>query len=150
MCYFQAGNVDMLMYYDARPCNWNGLFDFLQVGKNTTTAYWSFVMFNELYKLGGSVEVSFDSDNYISAAKRGNEGAIVMTRYNDDDSTPSEFVTVDINGFSSEGGVEAKIYVLDGNHDMTLYESLVFFGDRFIWKPDMPNFTSYLIKLKKL
>jgi hypothetical protein len=150
MCYFQAGNVDMLMYYDARPCNWNGLFDFLQVGKNTTTAYWSFVMFNELYKLGGSVEVSFDGDNYIAAAKRGNEGAIVMTRYNDDDSTPSEIVTVDINGFSSEGGVEAKIYVLDGNHDMTLYESLVFFGDRFIWKPDMPNFTSYLIKLKKL
>ena len=35
----QKASVDMLMYYDARPCGWNGIFDFMQIGKVTTKAY---------------------------------------------------------------------------------------------------------------
>ena len=150
MCTFQADSVDMLMYYDARPGNWNGLFDFLQIGKITTTAYYSFVMFNELYKLGTAVEAESDGDFYLCAAKRENEAAIIITRFNDDDSTQPEFVSIDICGFNSGDAVDGEIYLLDNKHDLTLTEKLSFFGSRFIWKPNMPNFTSYLIKLKKI
>ena len=54
-------DVDMLMYYDARPCGMNGLFntDFVN---ECLKGYYPFRMFNELYKLGNSVEVTCDCD----------------------------------------------------------------------------------------
>jgi len=150
MCACQAGSVDMLMYYDARPTTWNGLFDFMQIGKVTTTAYYAFPMFNELYKLGTAVEVISNVPNaHVCAAKNGDEAAIVMTSYNDDDSTEARFLSLEMAGFSAENGTEAEIYLLDAAHDLTLMQRTVFYGDRFIWEPQVPNFTCYLIKLKK-
>jgi hypothetical protein len=150
MCACQAHPVDMLMYYDARPSDWNGLFNFMQLGKVTTTAYFTFPMFNELYKLGTYVECSSDdTDTFVCAAKNGDDAAIVLTHYNDDDSTAPKFIRLDMTGFTSDCGVEAEIYLLDKDHDLTLVQKAVFFGDRFIWEPSIPNFTCYLIKLKK-
>lgn len=151
MCACQASPVDMLMYYDARPSAWNGLFDFLQIGKVTTTTYFSFIMFNELYKLGTYVEcVSDDPSAFFCAAKNGNEAAIIMTNFNDDDSTEPKFIKLDVSGFASENGVEAEIYLLDAEHELTLTQRMVIYGDRFIWQPNVPNFTCYMIKLKKM
>ncbi len=150
MCACQAGSVDMLMYYDATPSTWNGLFDFLQVGKVTTTAYFPFPMFNELYRLGSYVACSSDdADAHVCAARNETEAAVVLTHYNDDDSTEPKFIQLDISGLASEGGVEAEIYLLDANHDLTLIQKAVIYGDRFVWDPSVPNFTCYLIKLKK-
>jgi hypothetical protein len=151
MCECQALPVDMLMYYDARPTAWNGLFDFLQLGKVTTTAYFTFPMFNELYKLGTYVECASDDPNaHVCAAKNGNEAAIVLTHYNDDNSTEPKFICLDIAGLSADAGVEAEIYLLDANHDLTLVQRSVIYGDRFAWEPSVPNFTCYLVKLKGL
>ena len=150
MCAFQAIPVDMIMYYDARPCIWNGLFDFAKLGKNTTTAYYSFVAFNELYKLGTEVKtVSESEDIFICAAKREDEAAIALTRFNDVDETPPEDITLDIRGLESDDGVEAEIYLIDNEHDLALVERMTFFGSRFVWKPTLPNYKSYLIKLLK-
>ena len=149
MCECQALPVDMLMYYDARPTAWNGLFDFLQIGKVTTTAYFTFPMFNELYKLGTYVECSSDDPNaHVCAAKNGSEAAIVLTHYNDDNSTEPKFIRLDIAGLSPDNGVEAEIYLLDAKHDLTLVQRSVIYGDRFVWEPSVPNFTCYLVKLK--
>ena len=151
MCACQMLPVDMLMYYDARPTTWNGLFDLNQLGKVTTTAYFTFPMFNELYKLGTYVECgSDDTDAFVCAAKNENEAAVVLTHYNDDDSTAPKFIRLDITGLSFENGVEAEIYLLDSDHDLTLIQKAVVYSDRFIWEPNVPNFTCYLIKLKKL
>jgi hypothetical protein len=152
MCICQAGSVDMLMYYDARPTTWNGLFDMVQLGGVTTTAYYSFPMFNTLYQLGNSVDASSDdSETYLCAAvdSSAEAAAIIMTRFNDDDNTPSKFVTLDVSGFSSENGVEAEIYLLDETHKMVLTQRIVFYGDKFVWEPDIKNFDCYLIKLNK-
>jgi hypothetical protein len=151
MCDCQASPVDMLMYYDARPCAWSGLFDFLQIGKVTTTAYFSFPMFNELYKLGSYVEcASDDTDAHVCAARNENEAAVIMTHYNDDDNAEPKFIKLELSGLSSENGVEAEIYLLDADHDLTLVQKAVIYGDRFVWEPNIPNFTCYLLKFKKI
>jgi len=151
MCACQASSVDMLMYYDARPTHWNGLFDFVQVGKVTTTAYFAFPMFDALYKLGNYVaSASDDGDAFVCAAKNENEAAVIMTHYNDDDNAAPKFIKLDMVGLAAENGVEAEIYLLDADHDLALVQKAVIYGDRFVWEPQVPNFTCYLLKFRKI
>ncbi|MBO7175767.1 MAG: hypothetical protein J6W14_00195, partial [Clostridia bacterium] len=146
----QGGALDMLMYYDARPTAWNGLFDFSQLGKCTLKGYYPFVMFNTLYRLGESVAVAWEEPNlYACAARNETDGALVLTHFNDTDQSEPKDITLELCGYSNENGTELEIYLLDEEHDLTLKESIVFYGDRLLWKTKLPNFTSYLLKLKK-
>ena len=54
MCTCQKLPLDMLMYYDARPCGMNGMFstDFVC---DRLKGYYPFYMFNALYQLGTEV-----------------------------------------------------------------------------------------------
>ena len=53
-------------------------------------------------------------------------------------------------GLAAENGVEAEIYLLDADHDLALVQKAVIYGDRFIWEPQVPNFTCYLLKFRKI
>ena len=151
MCTAQKGPVDMLMYYDARPCTWNGLFDFVQIGKVTTKAYFSFPMFDALYQLGSEVySESDDPDVYVLAAKNENEAALLLTHFNNDDADEGAELSLDLRGFSSENGVEATVYLHDEENDLQRVESIVYYGEKIVIKRPLPNFTCYLLKLKKL
>ena len=152
MCACQKGGaLDMLMYYDARPTTWNGLFDLYQIGKCTLKGYYPFVMFNTLYRLGESVAIECDEPNlYACAAKNGEEAAVVLTHFNDTDAVDPKQITLDLTGYGAQSGAELEIYLLDEAHDLTLMESVVFYGDRLSWKTDVPNYTSYLLKMKKI
>ena len=152
MCACQYSPVDMLMYYDARPCaNWNGMFDPMVVGR-VFKGYYPFPMFNTLYRLGECVEVEDEQDTggYICAAKCGDEAAVMLTHFNDDDETQPKFFSVELSGFGGEGGTEAEFYILDENHDCELVSRATYYGDRFTPELKLPNFTTYLIKMKKL
>ena len=151
MCGCQNSSVDMLMYYDARPNEfWNGMFDDMVIGR-VLKGYYPFPMFNELYKLGTYVEcTSNDSDAFVCAAKNENEAAVIMTYFNDDDKADPKFVKLDLSGLESENGVEAEIYLLDADNDLELVQKATIYGDRFVWEPNVPNFTCYLVKLKKI
>lgn len=147
MCQCQKIGVDMLMYYDARPCAWNGLFDFTQIGRVTTKAYNTFPMFDTLYKLG--TEVCTDivgEDIYALCAKNKNEAAIVFTYFNDDDSAPSKNVALDIGGLDSEKTLET--YLLDKDNEIELIHKTTVFGGRVIIEQTVDNFSCYLIKIK--
>ena len=151
MCVCQNGTVDMLMYYDARlATTWNGLFDHIRIDR-PLKGYFPFYMFNQLYRLGTSVEALADGEEglYATAATDGDEAAVILTHYNDEDTTPPKTVTVELSGLGGENGTEAELYVLDETHDLTLAEKITFFGDRLIWEKEIPDFTCYLIKLKK-
>ncbi len=152
MCACQNGTVDMLMYYDARPSTaWNGLFDFMQYGKVTTKAYFAYPMFNTLYKLKNENYIKSDNpDVYVCSAQNGNEAAFIVTHFNDDDNNEGTEISIDISGSASENGTEAEIYLLDADHDLTLTDSIVYYGDKIVIKRPLPNYTSYLVKLKKL
>ena len=151
MCACQYSSVDMLMYYDARPNEfWNGMFDDMVVGR-VLKGYYPFPMFDTLYRLGNAVAVEGDDDGgYICAAKGGNEAAILLTHFNDDDATETKFFSVDLSGFGGENGAEVEFYLLDEAHSCDLVGKSTYFGDHFVAELKFPNFTSYLLKLKKI
>ena len=108
----QHSSIDMLMYYDARPSPFNGIFDYYTY--KPLKGYYTFKMFNELYKLGTSYEVKVDcEDVYCVAAKNGNDEAVMISFYNDNDEDNSEkIIELDLNGKD-----EYDIYLLDEEHD---------------------------------
>ena len=147
MC--QNEPLDMLMYYDARPCGMNGMFatDFVC---DKLKGYYPFLMFGTLYKLDSAVKVESDNEDvYLCAAASESEAAVMLTHYSDDDEKGSVEVSVDLSGFGAENGCEIEYYDLDEAHDLELVGKATYFGDRFVPTFDMPNFTSYLIKIKK-
>ena len=137
------------MYYDARPNEfWNGMFDDTVVGR-VLKGYYPFPMFNTLYRLGDSVKVSGMQDGIrAAAAKGGEEGAILLTHFNDDDRTEAKTVSLELSGFGTEGGTEVEYFILDAERDLVSLGRNTYFCDRFGIEITMPNFTSYLIKLR--
>ena len=92
----QNASVDMIMYYDARPTVWNGLFS-LYVHSETLKTYESVCQFSELYKLVGQVEcIAEDESLGAVAASDGRCGALMISYYTDDDSEKT-VKTVDIS-----------------------------------------------------
>lgn len=149
MCESQKNPLDMLMYYDARPCGMNGMFNMYDVSK-TLKGYYPFYMFNILYGLGNEAKTVVEGENsYAVSAVSENEAAVMLTHYNNDDTAAPIQITVDLQNFGAESGVCIEYYLLDEKHDLTLVGEGTYYGNRFAPKLTLPNFTSYLIKLKK-
>lgn len=135
--------VDMLMYYDARPCAMNGMFstDTYECLKT----YYSIAYFSNLLELGTYVpEASTSGDIYTVAATNGNEHGILLTNYNDTDVPTTEKIEISFKGLDS--GSYAKIYVLDAQNDMTLLREEEIKDSKIAL--DIPLFTSYYISVK--
>ena len=101
MCACQNAGLDMLMYYDARPCPFNGMFDFYTL--RPLKGYYPFPAFNELYKLGTQyASSSDDSDVFITCAGN-SEGkrAVMAVYYTDDDKAKSRGITLSGDDFGS-------------------------------------------------
>ena len=78
----QAAPLDMLMYYDARPCAMNGLFmdDFKPL-----KGYYSFIAFQRLKELGTYVPVRCeDGALYGCAATDGKRHALMLTYFDNE------------------------------------------------------------------
>ena len=141
--------VDMLMYYDARPTGWNGLFDPSALDE-CYKAYYVLYAFNELYKLGKGVKVLTEGENgYALAAANGDEAAVTLCHYDNDDAAAPKPFAVELNGLGGENGTELEIYLLDETHDLSLVDKMTFFGDRFLWEKTLPVNRCYLLKLRK-
>ena len=141
--------VDMLMYYDARPSAWCGLFhtDFVY---ECLKGYYPFKMFNELYKLDNAVVVEND-DNLLSAAAIGEDkAAVIFTHFCDEDSTPAEKVKLNMQGFGGENGVKASYYLLDFDKDLELVKEEILAGDNFATVLESELYSSYLVVLEKI
>ena len=149
MCMAQASDIDMLMYYDARPGNWCGLF-------NTDTLeplkpYYAYYMVKELPKLGKWVKADAKVKNvYSCAATDGRDSAVMITHFNDIDETLTEPVKVNFENVKSENGVKVEYYLLDDNHDATLVREETFTAESFAAYLEMKLYDTYLIKIKAL
>ncbi len=115
MCQAQANpTIDMLMYYDARPCAMNGMWDFYTF--RPLKGYYPFFIYANLYELGNSVSYETDDpDIYISAATDGKSSRAMVVYYAEDDSKMGKKVTINLNGADLDG---AKIFVVDANNTM--------------------------------
>ncbi len=116
MCQAQHNpKIDMLMYYDARPCAMNGLFDFYTL--RALKGYYCFKSYSELYELGSQVKSESDDGSiYAVGATDGERFSAIVCYYTDDDNEIKKTVTVDFKGASLDG---AKIYLVDKNNTMT-------------------------------
>jgi hypothetical protein len=101
-----------------------------------------------LYRLGTEAQSSTDDPAvYVCAARDGEGAAVVLTHYNEEDDTEKKSVCVELCGLGER--TEAEFYLLDDDHRLTLTQKITFAGDRFAWEIDVPNYTSYLILMKR-
>ena len=77
MCYMQKTDVRVMNYYDAQPWStYAGVYDAHKRG--VAPAYYAFVYFNELYRLGGCAQMEGDCADML-AATDGNRGAVLLS-----------------------------------------------------------------------
>lgn len=146
MCVSQASPLDMLMYYDARPCGMNGMFhtDTLEPLKT----YYSIKAFGDLLLLGDSLKTQVEGENiYACAGTNGKETGVLLTYYKNDDTAPTKRVRVELTNAFKGKAVKAEYYILDETRNMELVREEIFTADEIAVYLDLPVFTSYYIRL---
>ena len=108
----QYAPVDMLMYYDARPCGFNGLFDIYTMEK--LKGYYPFLWYSYLYDCEYSVRAECDDEDIYTLLGVNSDGSIVatVTYYTDDDNAPSKDVKINM-----ANPPECEIYLVDFEHN---------------------------------
>ncbi len=143
----QASALDMLMYYDARPCVMNGMFE--DKTYRPLKGYYPFIMFKDLLDLGTYVKAEVtEQDIYTCAATSGTSHAIMVTHYNNDDKTPAKEVKIDFSNLG-EGIWNVQYYLLNQDHNLELVRSEKVTSGNFTSYLNMSLFSSYLIKFTK-
>ena len=149
MCLGQSSDIDMMMYYDARPSEWCGLFNVYDY--RVFKPYYSFAMFRDVKSLGGHVDAESESGNIFAVASTdGRDGAILLTHYDDDDGTQPERVTLNVNKKAGDKGTRVEFYLLDNEHNYELVRAETFDRDSFSLLLEMKLFDTYLVKLVSL
>ena len=149
MCMAQYEKVDNLMFYDARPCAMNSLFntDFVF---ECLKGYYPFYMFNQLYQLDNAVEVERDTADVWAVAASGKEQNVMLSYYNDDDTAPEKTVKVELKNINNKNGVRLEYYCLDESHDCELVREETITANDFVAYIKMPLFSTYLLKIVQL
>lgn len=149
MCAEQYEALDILMYYDARPCAMNGMFN-TDRPCECLKGYYPFRMFNALYKLDSAVAVESADQLYAAAAKSERRAAVMLAHFSDDDTTPAKTVKLDLSGFSAPNGVKVSYSLLDETHNADLVREEIFTGESFSPILELPLFGVYLLELEAL
>ena len=80
----QHSPIDMLMYYDARPGGFNGLF--APYTYELQKPYYALCMFSDLYALGREIACEVDDDEiHAVSATDGKTSGLMFSFYTDDD-----------------------------------------------------------------
>ncbi len=114
----QETPLDMLMYYDARPCGMNGLFQAFTY--EPLKGYFPIKTWGEMRALGKRCALSCDVPQIYATAATGEESSMAMITYytdNDDDVARTFTVQVDIERMYS-------LYLLDEDNDMVKVEEV--------------------------
>ena len=118
--------IDMLMYYDFRPCVFCGPFNFYTL--RPQKPYYPFKMFSELYKMGTEIATACDDGEIYAVGAKAEDGrfAVMGAYYNDRPGLPAKQLTV--QGLPDG----AALYLLDETHDMTPAELTVINGEAIL------------------
>ena len=146
MALCQYTSIDMLMYYDARPCEMCGIFDPIAPWK-LLKGYYPFMMFSELYALGESVKAVGDENMIPVAATDGKNATVMLTYFDDDDNAPKKEVNIELSSLT-EGAKSVECYLLDGEKNMELVKTELINEACTNLRFEMTLFSTYLIKIK--
>lgn len=94
MSQMQHSSVNMLMYYDARPSIFNGLFDFYTL--RPLKGYYPFLWFSEFSTLD-EIRSENEAENIytLCGADENNKTKTVLTYYTDESSMPPKTIALD-------------------------------------------------------
>ncbi len=110
MCLGQKSTMDMMLYYDARPCAFNGMFDFYSY--EPLKGYYPFKMFAQLYALQNEVESSTDDEDiYVAAAKNEIDCGAMIAYFRTEEEGPEKHIVIDMNGLQGN----ATVYMLNAS-----------------------------------
>ena len=144
MCEGQREPVDMLMYYDARPCGMNGMF-----GTDTferLKGYYPIAYFSNLLDLGTYVpSESDDLEIYVCSAKNGERCGALLTYFNDNGSPEQKRVEIELDSLKDNARVE--VFLLDESHDMEKIMELTL-SKKVKIALDVSIFSTYYISIK--
>ena len=104
-------------------------------------------MFNQLYKQKTAVAVARDSEDVWAAGAAGEEQAVMISYFNDDDNAPEKTVKVEFKNVRNENGVRLEYYCLDEGHDAELVREEIFTATDFAAYVKMPLFSTWLLKI---
>ncbi|MBO4540026.1 MAG: hypothetical protein J5781_07080 [Clostridia bacterium] len=132
MCACQNAPVDMLMYYDAQPSVFNGLFDFYTL--QPKIGYYPFFMFSQLALSGTQTFASSsDKDVYALAADGDKKAAMIVHYPSPKDKTPRS-KSITIKGFNKE----PELYLTDKTHRMERINNYTYaFGELNVYLPPL-------------
>jgi len=120
----QSTPVDMLMYYDARPCAFNGLY--APYTYELLKGYYALKNFATLRRLGTHVKTEFAKDDiYSCAATNGTDSACLLTYYNNEMQEDRD-VCLHFENVASQNGVKVCYRLLDDTHDSELVREEIF------------------------
>ncbi len=129
----QNAPVDMLMYYDAQPSVFNGLFDYYTM--KPIKGYYPFYMFSKLREAGWQVSASSsDRDVYVLAATGNGKKGAMVTYYPSPKDKRAKNKTITIKGFDKE----PELYLVDETHSMERFNGYSYaFGEINVYLPPM-------------
>lgn len=142
--------IDMLMYYDARPCAMNGLFN-TDLVCDKLKGYYPFHMFGVLCDSENAVEAKTDDPSHLFACASGDseKAAVMLTHFDDDDSAEKRDVKLSLQNIGIQAPVRVSFYLLDEEHDEELVREEILSGTDAAVYLTLPNFTTYLVKIEK-
>ena len=145
----QYADVDILLYYDARPCAFNGIYD-SDIPSKKLKGYYSFYNFNKLYGIGESVSTETDDENlYSCAAYKDGKGGVMLTYFNTDDELVDKDVDFELK-FEENGKYKLKYYFSDKQKTNELIKEEVADGDRIKLNLTIKEFDCYYIEIEKI
>ena len=151
----QNSPLDHLMYYDARPSDFNGLFD--RQTLETKKGYYSIFAFSDLAELGTQVETIAEGEGiYALAAKSadGKHGALLLTSYKNETSLdgkeyPPENVKIKWDGLSDQP-VRVRVRMLDGERDLCEISGETFGSGAGFHTLPLPLYGTVLVTFEEL
>ena len=157
LCVAQENPLDMFMYYDARPCGMNGLFDTGNFAR--LKPYYPFLLFSKLSDMGRYVKAdNKEEDIYICAAKTEGKAGFMLTYYNDNDgqyrssAKPAEKIRkvgLDILMPDADASYSLKYYLTDETRDNELIKEEIQKDGSFKLCIDIDLYSTYYIELEK-
>ena len=143
----QKSKIDMLMYYDARLCSWNGMFDIIML--TPKKGYYPFKMYGEMYRLGTEIEtISDDEHVYSVGATDGKTSAVMLTYFDDDDNAAEKDIEITLAGLG-DGEKKIEYFVLDKDHDDELFRTDQTSASSVVSTLKTQPYTTYFIRITK-
>lgn len=109
----QKSSMNMLMYYDARPCTFNGLFDFYTL--KPLKGYYPFLWYGMLYGRREIRAVEAPEHIYsLCGVDEQGKTLTLLTHYDENDGAAAKTVRLDLGRKTT-----CEVWILDETHDGT-------------------------------